>query len=30
MFETCEKHLSEGQVLPYGCANFVTQSRWAV
>jgi hypothetical protein len=27
MFETCEKHLSEGQVLPYGCANFVTQCR---
>jgi len=29
MFETCEKHLSQGQVLPYGCANNVTQSRWA-
>jgi hypothetical protein len=29
MFETCEKHLSEGQVLPFGCANFVTQSRRA-
>jgi hypothetical protein len=29
MFETCEKHLSEGQVLPYECANFVTQSRRA-
>ena len=29
MFETCQKQLSQGQVLPYGRANFVTQCRRA-